>query len=79
MSQTASDRDGSHALTVVAIVDDDAFQYEAPPGVRILVDPDPLAEAVVSGGAVAWHLAQGMTKMSVDLAKWLIRGRGRGC
>jgi hypothetical protein len=60
------------------IVDDDAFRYEAPPGFRVLVDPNPFAEAEVTGGAAAWHLARGMTKMSIDVAKWFIRGSGSG-
>ncbi len=59
-------------------VDDDVFRYEAPPGVRVLVDPNPFAEAGVSAGTAAWQVAQRTTRFLVDATRWLGRGRAAG-
>jgi hypothetical protein len=64
-------------LTEVATsIDDDLFRYEAPPGVRVLIDPNPIAEAGVSAGTAARHVAQGATRFLVDVARWLRSGDG---
>ena len=59
-------------------VADDGFSYEAPPGIRVLVDPSPIAEAGLSSGQVAWQVAKGTTKLLGDVAKWLGRGGAGG-
>ena len=62
---------------VGADVDDGAFQYEAPPGIRVLTDPNPMAQTGLSAGALTWHLALGTTKALIDVGKWLVRDGGR--
>jgi outer membrane lipoprotein-sorting protein len=55
-------------------VAEDEFSYEAAPGIRVLDDPSPLAEAGLSSGKVAWQVAKGTTKLLGDVVKWLGRG-----
>jgi outer membrane lipoprotein-sorting protein len=55
-------------------VADSAFEYEPPPGLRLLTDPTPLAEAGISPGKAAWHVAQGSARLLGDVGRWLARG-----
>jgi outer membrane lipoprotein-sorting protein len=58
-------------------VDDEAFAFEPPPGVRVLTDPGPFAEAGLSGGSAAWQVTQGAAKFLLDAGRWLTRGGTR--
>jgi outer membrane lipoprotein-sorting protein len=58
-------------------VADEVFAFEPPVGVRILTDPNPFAEAGVSPGKAAWHVAQGSGRLLGDVGRWLARGGAR--
>lgn len=60
---------------VTTDVDDGAFRYEPPPGIRVLVDPNPFAEAGVTPGKTARQATQAASKLLTGFARRLGGGR----